>query len=326
MRHAILALLASATPALAANPQFTVYAPEYFASEWGPGPKIEAGFEAICACDLVFVTGDVLPRILLEGAGTDADAVIGLSIDQTLRARESGLFAPHNEDTSGLTMPIAWDDPIFLPFNWSETAFIYDETRLKTPPKSFQELVDAPDDLKIVIQDPRSSVSGLALMLWMEQVFGDEGTAQAWAKLKPKILTVTQGWSEAYGMFTDGEADMVLSFTTSPAYHIAAEGDTTKHAAIFKEGHYLLAEMAAQVKGTDQPDLAQKFMDYILSPDFQGMIAEANWSYPSQLPADQLPDAFKALPRPERTIFLPEDQAEALRKPALETWLSVFAR
>ena len=133
MRHALLALLASTTPALAAGPEFTVYAPEYFASEWGPGPKIEAGFEAICDCDLVFVTGDVLPRILLEGEGTRADAVIGLSMDQTLRARDSGLFAPHVQDISGLTMPLTWDDPIFLPFNWSETAFIYDETRLADP-------------------------------------------------------------------------------------------------------------------------------------------------------------------------------------------------
>ncbi|MDO5643442.1 MAG: thiamine ABC transporter substrate-binding protein, partial [Paracoccus sp. (in: a-proteobacteria)] len=134
MRNAILALLASATPALAAGPELTVYAPDYFASDWGPGPKIEAGFEAICDCDLVFVTGDVLPRILLEGAGSKADAVIGLSMDQMLRARESGLFAPHHQDTSELTMPIGWDDPIFLPFNWSELAFIYDETRLPDPP------------------------------------------------------------------------------------------------------------------------------------------------------------------------------------------------
>ena len=324
MRNALFALLASTAPALAAGPEFTVYAPEYFASEWGPGPKIEEGFEAACNCDLVFVTGDVLPRILLEGEGTEADAVIGLSIDQTLRARESGLFAPHNEDTSALTMPIAWEDDVFLPFNWSETAFIYDETRLENPPDSFQALLDAPDDLKIVIQDPRSSVSGLALLLWVKQVFGDDSMT-AWEKLKPKVLTVTQGWSEAYGMFTDGEADMVLSFTTSPAYHIGAEEDTTKHAAIFPEGHYLLAELAAQVKGTDQPELAQQFMDYILSPDFQGMIAEANWSYPSKLPDDQLPDYFAALPRPEKTIFLSEDEAEALRQPALDEWLRVFA-
>ena len=328
MRYAALALLAGAipaAPALAAGPEFTVFAPDYFASDWGPGPKIEAGFEKVCGCDLVFVTGDVLPRILLEGDKTEADVVIGLNTDNTLQARESGLFAPHGEDLKGLTMPIAWNDDTFLPFNWSETAFVYDATQLKNPPASFQELLDAPDDLKIIIQDPRSSVSGLALLLWVKSLYGDKAT-EARENLKPKVLTVTKGWTEAYGMFTDGEADMVLSFTTSPAYHIGVEKDTSKHAAIFPEGHYFMAELAAQLKSSDQPELAQKFMDYVLSPDFQGMIAEANWSYPSKLPREQLPAYFVALGRPERTIFLSESEAEALRKPALDEWLSVFSR
>lgn len=331
MRHAALALLASTVtvtvtaPALATGPEFTLYAPDYFATEWGPGPKIEAGFEKICGCDLVMVTGDVMPRILLEGDRTEADVVIGLNTDVTLRARESGLFTPHGQDLAGLTMPVVWKDDVFLPFNWSETAFIYDDTRLKNPPATFQDLLDAPDDLKIVIQDPRSSVSGLAMLLWVKSIYGDKAI-EAWQKLRPKVLTVTPGWSESYGMFTDGEADMVLSFTSSPAYHIGAEQDTTKHAAIFPEGHYFMAELAAQLKTTDQPELAQKFMQYVLSPDFQGMIAEANWSYPSKLPRDQLPAYFAALDRPERTIFLSETEAEELRKPALDEWLSVFAR
>ncbi|WBU53561.1 thiamine ABC transporter substrate binding subunit [Paracoccus sp. SCSIO 75233] len=325
MKNSVLALLLMTTPAMAAGPEFTVYAPDYFASEWGPGPKIKEGFEAICDCDLKFVTGDVLPRILLEGEQTAADAVIGLNTDVTKRARETGLFAPHNEDLSGLTLPVEWTDDVFLPFNWGETAFVYDNTRLENPPASFDELLNAPDDLKIVIQDPRSSISGLALLLWVKSVYGDRAT-EAWEKLQPKVLTVTAGWSESYGMFTDGEADMVLSYTTSPAYHIGAEQDETKQAAIFPEGHYFMVELAAQLATSDQPELAQKFMDYILSEDFQGMIAEANWSYPSKLPADQLPDYFAALPRPDKTIFLNEDDAEALRKPALDEWLNVFAR
>ena len=329
MRYAALALMAGAltasTPALAAGPEFTVYAPDYFASDWGPGPKIEAGFEKICSCDLVLVTGDVLPRILLEGDKTEADVVIGLNTDVTLRARESGLFAPHGQDLSGLTMPVTWTDDIFLPFNWSETAFIYDANRLKNPPKTFQDLLDAPDDLKILLQDPRSSVSGLAMLLWVKSVYGDK-SLEAWQKLRPKVLTVTPGWSESYGMFTKGEADMVLSFTTSPAYHIGVEKDTSKRAAIFPEGHYFMAELAARLKSSDQPELAQKFMEYVLSPDFQGMIAEANWSYPSKLARDRLPAYFAALDRPERTIFLSETEAEELRKPALEEWLSVFAQ
>ncbi|MDP0928326.1 thiamine ABC transporter substrate binding subunit [Paracoccus onubensis] len=315
-----------ASPAFAQDkPVLTVYAGDYIASEWGPGPKIEEGFEAFCDCDLKFVTGDILPRILMEGEGTEADIVFGLNTDVTARARASGLFAPHGQDTSDLSVPVEWDDDIFLPYNWGETAFVYDETRLENPPASFDELLNAPDDLKIVIQDPRAGISGLALLLWVKSVYGDDAP-EAWAKLAPKVLTVTKGWSESYGMFTDGEADMVMSYTTSPAYHIEAEDDRTKHAAIFPEGHYLMAELAAQVASTDQPELAQQFMDWILTPEFQSTIPLANWSMPAKLPLDEWPQVMRDLPRPEKTLFYSEDEAEALRKPALEEWLQAFSR
>ncbi|MBD3786817.1 MAG: thiamine ABC transporter substrate binding subunit [Sphingomonadales bacterium] len=323
----MLAGLLLASPVLAdEKPVLTVYAPDYFTSEWGPGPAIEAGFETVCDCDLKFVAGDMLPRILLEGEKTEADAVIGLNTDVTARARATGLFAPHNEETSALSLPIAWTDPVFLPFNWGETAFVYDKTRLTNPPASFQELIDAPDDAyKIAIQDPRSSASGLALLLWVKAIYGDQAP-QVWAKLAPKVLTVTPGWSESYGLFTDGEVDMVLSYTTSPAYHLIAEQDDTKVAAIFPEGHYFSTEVAAQLRTTDQPELAQKFMDYILSDDFQGMIATANWSYPAVIKPGFLPEGFATLPRPAKTLFYSEDEAEALRGPALAEWLAAFGK
>lgn len=315
-------LVAAASPALAnATPVLTVYAPDYFTSEWGPGPAIEKGFEASCGCDLEFVAGDVMPRLMLEGDKTAADVVIGLNTDETARARKLGVFAPHNEDLSTLTLPIAWTDDTFLPFDWSETAFIYDKTRLPNPPASFDALLEA--DVKLAIQDPRASVSGLALLLWVKSVYGDTA-GEAWAKLAPKVLTVTPGWSESYGLFTDGEVDMVLSFTTSPAYHIIAEEDDTKAAAIFPEGHYLYTELVAQTATTDTPELAQSFMDYVLSDAFQGMIATANWSYPSVIKEGFLPEGFAALPRPAKTSFYSEDEAEALRGPALEEWLAAF--
>jgi ABC-type thiamine transport system substrate-binding protein len=56
----------------------------------------------------------------------------------------------------------------------------------------------------------------------MKSVYGDDAAA-AWEKLSDRVLTVTPGWSEAYGLFTSGEAPMVLSYTTSPAYHMVAE-------------------------------------------------------------------------------------------------------
>lgn len=309
----------AASMALAETPVLTVYAPDYFVSEWGPGPKIEELFEANCACDLQFKPGDLLPRILLEGARTDADVVIGLNTDVTKKARDSGLFAVHGQALDTLTLPLDWNDDVFLPFNYGHTAFVYDTTRIDTPPASFQDLLDAPDDLRLVIQDPRASISGLALVLWVQAVYGDEAEA-AWSKLAPKIVTVTRGWSESYGMFTDGEADMVLSYTTSPAYHIIAEGDETKKAAIFPEGHYFMVELAAKLAGTDQPELADAFMAFILSEGFQSMIATGNWSIPAALPREGWPEGFQKLDLPEKVLFYSEDQAAALREEAIEAW------
>ena len=245
MKHAlspalmIAGCLAASTALAADTPELIVYAPDYFGSEWGPGPAIEKGFEAVCACDLRFVTGDVMSRLKLEGEGTEADAVIGLTTDQTASARATGLFAPHGKDLSGLTLPVTWDDDTFVPFNWGETAFVYDKTRLAEPPREFCGTSrHAPTTSRSSFRTRAAPSRVLALVLWMSEVFGDEAEA-AWRKLKPKILTVTPGWSEAYGLFTSGEADMVLSFTTSPAYHIIAEGDDTKAAAIFPEGTLL---------------------------------------------------------------------------------------
>ena len=81
------AAVLAASAAWAETPVLTVYAGDYFTSEWGPGPKIEAGFEEICECDLEFSTGDLMPRLLLEGARTKADVVIGLTTDVTAKAR-----------------------------------------------------------------------------------------------------------------------------------------------------------------------------------------------------------------------------------------------
>lgn len=314
-----------ATMAAADTPVFTVYAPDYFASEWGPGPAMEQAFEAECACDLQFVTGDLLPRLLLEGQRTKADAVIGLNTDVTRKARETGLFAPHGQDNSTLTLPIEWTDDVFLPFNYGHTAFVYDTSRVANPPASFDDLLNAPDDLKLVIQDPRSSISGLALMLWVKAVYGDQAGA-AWQKLAPKILTVTKGWSESYGLFTDGEADMVLSYTTSPAYHIIAEGDETKKAAIFPEGHYFMVELAAKLATTDQPDLADQFMAFILSDTFQTMIPTANWSLPARMAAEDLPEGFQKLDLPEKVLFYSEDEAAAIRDAALDEWRAALSQ
>ncbi len=328
MRHLALAALTTTlttTAVWADTPVLTVYAGDYFTSEWGPGPVIETEFEKVCACDLQWSTGDLLPRLLLEGTRTKADVVIGLTSDLTAKARATDLFAPHGQDNAALTLPIEWSDDTFLPFNYGHTAFIYNETLMENPPSSFEALLEMPDDVKIVIQDPRTSLSGLALVLWVDAVYGDKA-AEAWGKLAPKILTVTKDWSSSYGMFTDGEADMVLSYTTSPAYHMFAEEDFTKKAAIFPEGHYFMVETVAKIAGTDQSELADTFMAFVMSETFQSQIPTANWSLPSALPQDQWPEGWDQLPLPETVLFYDEAEAAAVQEKAIEAWRSALTQ
>jgi len=324
----LLAAYTLAAPAtLAADtPVLTVYTYDSFVSSWGPGPAIEEAFEAVCECDLNFVgVGDgaaLLARLQLEGPRTLADVVLGLDTNLTARALETGLFAPHGI-TADLDLPIAWDDPVFLPFDWGWFAFVHDRTRTPNPPANFRELIDS--DLRVVIQDPRSSTPGLGLLMWVKAAYGDEASA-IWQGLAPRVLTVTSGWSEAYGLFLEGEADMVLSYTTSPAYHLIAEDDDSKAAAAFDEGHYLQVEVAGIVAGTDQPDLARRFMAFMLSDAFQSVIPTTNWMYPAVSPEGGLPAGFEGLHRPDVSLLLSAEDAAGLRDSALDEWRNALAR
>jgi thiamine transport system substrate-binding protein len=314
-----------AVPAMAETPVLTVLTYDSFATEWGPGPAVETAFEATCACDLRFVTaGDgaaLLARVQLEGAASEADVVLGLDTSLTAAASATGLFAPHGV-AAPTTLPIAFDDPLFLPFDWGWFAFVFDKTKLPDAPASFEAL--AASDVTIVIQDPRSSTPGLGLLMWVKAAHGDRA-GDVWAALADNIVTVTPGWSEAYGLFLEGEADMVLSYTTSPAYHLIAEGDDDKAAALFDEGHYLQVEVAGKLAATDQPALADQFLAFMLTDAVQSVIPETNWMYPAITPSAGLPDGFDTF-RPAKSLLLPPQEAQTARDAALAEWLAALAR
>ncbi len=321
---ALAAGLLGASAAFAETPELTVYTYDSFVSEWGPGPAIEKAFEAECACDLKFVgMGDgaaLLARLKLEGARSEADVVLGLDTSLIAAAKATELFAP-TTISADYALPIAWDDGIFVPYDWGYFAFVYNKGL--TPPTDFRALGNS--DLKIVIQDPRSSTPGLGLLMWVKDAYGDEA-ADVWKGLADNVVTVTKGWSEAYGLFLEGEADMVLSYTTSPAYHLIAESDDTKAAAIFDEGHYMQIEVAGKLAGSDQPDLAERFLAFMVSDAAQSVLPTTNWMYPAVMPKAGLPAGFETLVTPEKALLIPSDAVPALRDEALQEWLSALSQ
>ncbi len=297
-----------------------VYTYDSFNSDWGPGPKIEKAFENICDCDVKFVTaGDgaaLLAKLRLEGNKTKADVVVGLDTNLLQAAKESGLFSPHKLNID-LDLPIVWRDDTFMPFDWGYFSFVFDKSKTKNIPKSFQEL--AKSDLKIAIQDPRSSTPGLGLVLWVEKIFDDE-SKNYWRELADNIITVTPGWSEAYGLFIEGEVDGVLSYTTSPAYHIVAENDDTKVAAIFDEGHLMQIEVGAILGKSKKKQLATNFLAFMTSSEAQSIIPTTNWMYPAKQPDIELPKAFNDRLNEIKPIYLDSKTASSLKGSAIEVW------
>ncbi|NVO57722.1 thiamine ABC transporter substrate binding subunit [Rhodobacteraceae bacterium B1Z28] len=326
MKHLLIAAgLLSATSAIAADkPQLTVYTYDSFVSDWGPGPKVKEAFEAQCDCDLNLVGVEdgaaLLSRIRLEGENSDADVVLGLDTNLITAAKETGLFAP-SAVSADFALPVEWTDEVFVPYDWGYFAFVHNADA--SAPANFRELADG--DTKIIIQDPRSSTPGLGLLLWVKSAYGDEAP-DIWAGLADNIVTVTKGWSEAYGLFLEGEADMVLSYTTSPAYHLIAEDDASKAAAAFDEGHYMQVEVAAKLAGTDQPELADQFLEFMVSDTFQQIIPTTNWMYPAVTPSSGLPEGFETLTVPEKSLLVDPEKAAVMRDKALAEWLSALSQ
>ncbi|NIH16286.1 thiamine ABC transporter substrate binding subunit [Serratia symbiotica] len=314
-------LLLLCTASALAKPTLTVYTYDSFAADWGPGPVVKKAFEADCGCELQFVTladgVSLLNRLRIEGKNSAADVVLGLENNLLQAAQQTDLFSPSDVDTSKLTVPGGWQDKTFVPYDYGYFAFVYNKDKLKNPPKSLQELVSRDQHWRIIYEDPRTSTPGLGLLLWMQKVYGEKAP-EAWQQLAKKTVTVTKGWSEAYGLFLKGEGDLVLSYTTSPAYHLIKEKKDSYAAAQFSEGHYLQVEVASKLKASKQPALAKRFIQFMVTPAFQSSIPLGNWMYP--VIDTPLPIGFEQMTTVQTTLQYRADEVAKHRGNWVRAW------
>lgn len=324
MQTKLLATAATLGLAAAVSAEtLTIYTYDSFVAEWGPGPQIEAGFEEKCGCDVEFVALEdgvsLINRLRIEGNDTNADIVLGIDSSILADARKTGFVAEHQVDTSELVVPGGWSHNDFVPFDYGQFAFVYDSEKVANPPTSLAELIDS--DLSVVYMDPRTSTVGAGLLYWMKSVFGDDA-AEKWTALTDNTVTVTKGWSDAYyGIFTEGGADAVLSYVTSPAYHIEYEDETRYKAMAFDEGHYQQIEVAFITTGTEQADLANEFLTYLVSKEAQSVIPTTQWMYPVH-PDVELPASYEQLITPAEILMFDEDAVAEQRRNWVREWLN----
>ena len=262
-----------------------------FATEWGPGPEIESLFEENCECDLKYVTtsqaGTLLGNIFIK----DKDIILGATYD----ANKFNNFYK------------------FQTYDYGYYAFIYDESSLKNPPQTFEELINR-DNLKIVVQDPRTSPVGMGLLTWISRVFY-QNKEEAIQKINKQIITYTPGWSEAYGMFLEEKADLVLSYSTSPFYHQEYEDNYSYKALIFPEGHVKVNEYVVIPNDSKQKIIAENFLSFLSTEKIQRIISKKNIMYP--ILESATPSKMKNLPKPSEAMDVSTNEE------LISLWLNV---
>ena len=303
----------------------TIYTYDSFVSDWGPGPIIKKKFEDKFKIHLEFVAVDsaatLLTKVILEGSSTKADIVLGLDMNLLDEANKSNLFFKHSLEhlINIIDLPIEWESENFAPYNYGYFAFVYNNKKFTNPPNSMEELINN-TDARIVIQDPRTSTPGLGLLTWIKAIYGNNA-GDAWEKLNKKIISVTKGWTDAYyNIFLAGEADMVLSYTTSPAAHIMFENNYDYSAINFSEGNYITIEFAGILKSSKNKLLAKKFLRFMLTEDFQSIIPLTNIMYPVTKIND-LPDAYKSLEIP-KVLQIDPTIINTNKEDWIEEWLN----
>ena len=289
----------------AASDEVVVWTYDSFVSEWGPGAQIADAFKKATGVTVRFVSqgdgGTLLAKALAEGSKADADVLLG--IDQNLKdkAVAAGLFVaykPAGADRISAELVVDREFRI-TPYDFGHFAIIYDSEKIAEPPKSLEDLTKGEYARKLILMDPRTSTPGLGFLAWTKAVYGD-GWKDYWKRLGPSILTVSDGWDTGYGLFTSGEAPLVLSYATSPAYHLEYDKTERYRAALFGQGHAVQIETAGILKGARRMKNAKLFMDFMLTAEFQSVLPLTNWMYP--VVETPLPASYRIAPKPAKVL------------------------
>lgn len=274
--------------------QIVIYTYNSFSGEWGAGPKIAQAFYEQTGIKVVFADckdgGQLLQKVIKEKNEPYADVVIGLDNNIASLAKKSDCFINYIPENNTVDFSL-WDelnnfaggnktDYILIPYDWSFFTFIFNTKSSLPVPKSLEDLTKPIYKKQIILMNKDTSVLGLGFESWIKSVYGQKSTDYL-ERLKDSILTEAPSWTIGYGMFTDEEAPLVFSYTTSPAYHIECENNEQFKAIKFEEPFVKQIEGAAIVRNSKNLENAKLFIDFLIQEQAQKEIPLTQWMYPA---------------------------------------------
>ena len=288
-------------------------------------------------------TGAALNQAILAKDNPLADLFFGVDNAFMSRALTADIFEPYESPALADVNPaLVLDDSYhLLPVDYGDVCLNYDKAWFAESglalPESLSDLTAAAYQDLLVVENPATSSPGLAFMLATIAEFGTDGDydfLDYWAELRANGVMVTNGWEDAYyGQFTvasDGERPLVVSYASSPpAEFIYADPpvDEAPSASLVAPGMcFRQVEFVGILKGTQNRDLAESWVDFMLSQPFQEDIPLNMFVFPANGGA-QLPQAFiDWVQVPTETAVVDPAQIDANRETWIEAWTEVVLR
>lgn len=255
-------------------------------------------------------TGSMVNQLILTKDSPLGDVVFGIDNTFASRATDEGIVAEQ-----GLTEIDFGDVCVNADLAW------FDEQGLPLP-ETLDDLADPRYRDLFVTPSPASSSPGLAFLFATVGAKGD-GWLDYWRALEDNGALVVSGWTEAYNVeFTAGEGQgdrpLVLSYSTSPAWTIGDDGESTTTALL--DTCFRQTEYAGVLEGAANPEGAQQFIDFLLTPEFQASIPENMYMYPADTSVE-LPDEWvRFAPLSDAPIELSSEEIDANRERWIQEW------
>jgi len=298
--------------------------------------EVIAQFEAETGATIKFLksgdAGAALNQAILSKDAPLADVFYGVDNTFFSRAIKADIFEPYASPAlADIPDELELDPQHRLsPVDFGDVCLNYDksyfEEQGRTPPQSLEDLIKPEFKGRTVVENPATSSPGLAFLIATVGHFGEDGYRDFWAKLRANDVLVTAGWEDAYygqASWWDGDRPIVVSYATSPAaevyfsegaYTEPPTGNVLGDGACFRQ-----IEFVGILKGGANRDLAEKWIDFMLSPTFQADVPLHMWVFPAN-PQAELPEVFQFAEAPPKPAQVSPEAIDQNREKWIEAW------
>ncbi len=294
-------------------------------------------FEAANHVKLQFIksgdAGTALNKAILAKDNPLADVFYGVDNTFLSRALSEGIFIPYDS-------PILKDIPNqykldpqnrALPVDWGDVCVDYDKAYFTQhnhqPPQNLEDLVKPEYKSLLVVENPATSSPGMAFLLATIGHFGAENYLNYWKDLVQNNVLVVNDWNTAfYTNFSrsGGDRPIVVSYNSDPAFEVIGPNATVKEpeiGVIASDGAcFQQVEFVGILKGTKNLDLAQKWLDFMLSPTFQEDMPAQMYVFPVNQNAKLDTTFQKYLVIPEKPTYVSPQDIATNREAWINAW------